>query len=181
MWYPASIVTPASAELVTLAEVKAQAIIDHSDDDELLGRLIEAARSHVEGYCNLILAEQIVAVRCEGFRDLTRLPVAPVQDIETIKYVDVTGAEQTLPETVYELQADDLEVSIALKAGQRWPAIQPGSRITVSALTGYDAVPAAIKHAMLLWIADNYAMRGSTAADGFTAFDALLCNYRRGV
>jgi len=181
MWYPASIETSASAEPVTLAEVKAQAIIDDNDNDELIGRLIRVARSHVEAYCNIALAEQIVAARCDGFSDLARLPIAPVQDIESIKYVDAAGAEQTLPDTVYELRNDDLEVSVVLKAGQRWPAVQPGSRITVKALVGYDEVPAAIRHAMLLWIAENYAKREIEAAQGFTAFDALLCNFRRGV
>ena len=181
MWSPASIVTPTSVEPVTLAEVKAQAIIDHGDDDELLGRLIAAARSHVEGYCNIDVPEQTVSVRCDRFGDFARLPVAPVQDIESIQYVDADGAEQELPETVYELRAEGLEAAIVLKAGQRWPTIRPGSRIAVSALVGYRDVPPAIQHAMLLWIADAYATRGSAPSEGFTAFDALLCNFRRGV
>lgn len=181
MWSPASIVTPASVEPVTLADVKAQAIIDHGDDDEFLGRLIATARSHVEAYCNIDIAEQTVSVRSDRFDDFVRLPIAPVQDIETIKYTDADGAEQTLPETVYELRTDGIEAAIVLKAGRRWPTIQPGSRITVTALVGYEDVPPAIKHAMLLWIADAYATRGGTPSEGFTAFDALLCNFRRGI
>jgi hypothetical protein len=105
-----------------------------------------------------------------------------VQEIESIKYIAAVGGEKTLPDTVYELQSDGLEVSIALKDGQRWPERLPDSRITVSALVGYeDDIPAAIKHAMLIWIADSYAKREIEAALGFTAFDALLCNFRRGV
>jgi uncharacterized phiE125 gp8 family phage protein len=181
MWYSASIATPPSVEPVTVAEVKAQAIIDHGDDDEFLGRLIATARSHVEAYCNIDVAEQTVSVRCDRFDDFVRLPIAPVQDIDSIKYVDAAGVEQTLPDTVYELRNDDLEVSLVLKAGQRWPAIQPGSRITVTGLVGYEELPPAIKHAMLLWIAESYANREIEVAQGFTAFDALLCNFRRGV
>ena len=181
MWYPASITTAAASEPVSVADVKAQAIIDGSDNDALINRLISAARSHVEAYCNIVLAEQIVAVRCDSFTDFVRLPIAPVQQIESISFIDRMGDAQTLPITVYELQSGGLEVSIALKAGQRWPERLPGSRITVSALVGYENVPAAITHAMLIWIADAYAKREIEAPEGFTAFDALLCNFRRGV
>jgi uncharacterized phiE125 gp8 family phage protein len=181
MWYPASITTAATSEPVTVNHVKEQAIIPHSDDDALIGRLIGAARSHVEAYCNIVLAERTVAMRCDAFSDFVRLPVAPVREIESVKYIAAGGGEQTLPDTVYDLQSDGLEVSIVLKAGQRWPARMPGSRITISALVGYEEVPAAVIHAMLIWIADSYAKREIEASAGFTAFDALLCNFRRGV
>ncbi len=181
MWYPAVITTPPAAEPVTLTDAKAHVVIDHDDDDTLISRLIASSRSHVEAYCNTIVAEQIVDVCCDRFGELARLPVAPVQEIETIKYVDADGAEQALPETIYELRAEGLEAAIVLKAGQRWPTIRSGSRITVSALVGYEDVPPAIQHAMLLWIANAYATRGSAPSEGFTAFDALLCNFRRGV
>ncbi|MGB3486671.1 MAG: head-tail connector protein [Xanthobacteraceae bacterium] len=181
MWYPASVTTAPSAEPVTVDEVKAQAIIDDSDNDALIGRLIGAARSHVEAYCNIVLAKQIVAVRCDAFCDFARLPIAPVQEIESISYIDRAGDAQALPDTVYELQADNFEAAIVLKTGQRWPDRLPGSRITVSALIGYEDVPPAIVHAMLMWIADAYAKREIEAPAGFTAFDALLCNFRRGV
>lgn len=181
MWYPASVTTAPSGEPVTAAEVKAQAVIDHNDDDALIDRLIGAGRSHVEAYCNIILPEQIVAVRCDAFCDFVRLPIAPVQEIEGITFFDSSGIQQTLPETIYELKSDGFEVSVALKSGQRWPDRLPASRITVSALVGYENIPSAIKHAMLLWIADSYARRGNEDAVGFSAFDALLCNFRRGV
>jgi len=181
MWYPASVTTAPSAEPVTVDEVKAQAIIDDSDNDEFIKRLIGAARSHVEAYCNTVLAERIVSVRCDAFSDFARLPIAPVQEIESISYIDRAGDAQMLPDTVYELQADDFESSIVLKAGQRWPDRLQGSRVTVSALIGYEEVPPAIIHAMLIWIADSYENREIETSAGFTAFDALLCNFRRGV
>jgi uncharacterized phiE125 gp8 family phage protein len=182
MWYPASVDTPPSGEPVTAAEVKAQAIVDHSDDDALIARLIEAARSYVEAYCGIRLAERVLTLRCDSFGDFDRLPEAPVQEIVSIGYVDPDGDEQTLSDTVYELRqcGDGLEAAIVLKAGQRWPAIQSRSRVTVTMLVGYDTVPAAIKHAMMLWIADAYAKRENDAQGGWTAFDALLCNFRRG-
>lgn len=182
MWYPASVDTPPAGEPVTAAEVKAQAIVDHTDDDGLIARLIEAARSYVEAYCGIRLAKRTLAIQCDGFSDFDRLPEAPVQEVETVKYIDPAGDEQTLSDEVYELRAcaDGLEAAIALKPGQRWPATQLQSRISVTALVGYETVPAAIKHAMLMWIADAYANRENGASEKWTAFDALLCNFRRG-
>ena len=182
MWYPAAIDTPPAGEPVTAAEVKAQAIVDHTDDDGLIARLIEAARSYVEAYCGIRLAKRTLTIPCDGFGDFDRLPEAPVQSITAIKYIDPAGDEQTLAGTVYELRqcADGLESAIALKPGQRWPAIQPQSRIAVTAPVGYGTVPAAIKHAMLMWIAEAYAKRENGAQEKWTAFDALLCNFRRG-
>ncbi|WP_338632138.1 head-tail connector protein [Afipia carboxidovorans] len=169
---------------MSAAEVKAQTVVDHADDDVLLARLIEAARSYVEAYCGIRLAKRTLSIRCDSFGDFCRLPEAPAQSADlTIEYIDRAGDEQTLAGTVYELSPclDGLEAAIVLKPGQTWPAIQPRSRITVEVTVGYNAVPPAIKHAMLIWIADAYAKRGSELQTSWTAFDALLCNFRRGV
>ncbi|MEY9198680.1 putative phiE125 gp8 family phage protein [Sinorhizobium fredii] len=119
-------------------------------------------------------------MKCDGFCDLERLPEAPVTSVSSIAYVDTDGAAQTLATSVYELRADDLEAAIVTKYGQQWPAIQIGSRITVTAVVGYSAAPAAVKHAMLLWIADAYENRENAKIEDWTALDALLCNFRRG-
>lgn len=184
MWCPAAIDTPPASEPVTAGEVKAQAIVDHADDDALIARLIEAARSYIEAYCGIRLAKRTLTITCDSFSDFDRLPEAPVQEqgIVSIKYIDPAGSEQTLSSAVYDLRqcGDGLEAAIVLKPGQRWPAIQLRSRITVTAFVGYETVPAAIKHAMLMWIAEAYAKRENGAQEKWTAFDALLCNFRRG-
>lgn len=179
MWYPAK-VTTAATEPVTVVEAKRQSNVFHDDDDALFAGFIAAARDHVERYCNISLGTQTVQVKCDGFCDFTRMPSAPAQSITSIVYVDTTGDEQTLADTVYELRNDELETAIVRKYGQQWPAVQIGSRITVTAVSGYAVLPASIKHAMLLWISEAYEQRESAAAPGWTAFDALLCNYRRG-
>ncbi len=182
MWYPAAITDQTVSEPVTAAEVKAQTIIDHNDDDTLVNRLIEAARSYVEAYCGLRLVKRAVAVQCDSFCDFGRLPEAPVLEILSVHYVGQDGVEQVIADGVYELRrsAGGMEAAIVLKPGQRWPVAQAQSRITVAARVGYDAVPPAIKHAVLLWIADAYAKRPNDTLPSWTAFDALLCNFRRG-
>jgi uncharacterized phiE125 gp8 family phage protein len=187
MWYPATITEAASSEPVTLDEAKAQGIVDHTDDDALIERLIATARDHVEHYCGVRFASQTIEAKCDCFADLRRLPEAPVSSVTSITYVDVAGATQTLSTDVYELRKDGLEPSIALKIGQAWPAIQMGSRITLTAIVGYETAPPSVKHAMLMLVATWYAKRENILVGATVenlpmpaGVDALLCNYRRG-
>lgn len=159
MWYPAVVTEQPAAEPVTPDEVKQQCGIASSNAsyDAMIARLIATERGFVERYCGIKLVTQTVAVRCDSFRDFANLTVAPVQSIASIGYVDGDGVAQTVPASVFELRADDLVGSIVLKPGQSWPAIQFGSRITVSAVVGYAAVPAEIKSAILLRIGKQFA------------------------
>lgn len=184
MWYPASITVAAAAEPVTLAEAKAQCRIDDTSSDTILGIQIAAARAHVEAYCGVRFAEQTVAIKCDNFDDFAWLPEAPVQSITSITYVDTAGATQTLADTVYEERFDGLSAEIVLKHGQTWPAIQPGSRITVTAVVGYEEVPESVKQAMLLLIGFWFENRETVNVGNITTAlpfgtDALLANHRR--
>lgn len=190
MWYPAT-VSGAPTEPVTLEQAKRHvSATDFADDDELLGDLIASARDHAEKYCGTRFATQNIVVKCDSFADFSRLSEAPIQSVTSIEYVDTAGATQTLGVDVYEVRGDGLEVSIVKKYGQTWPPIQPGSRISVTAVAGYEIVPPAVRHAILLWVADSYRYRETTVPDGYkfreyagdadwTAFDTLLTNYRR--
>lgn len=193
MWYPASITTPAASAPVTLDEVKLRLRIDAADDATDVALMISAATGHVEKYCNTRLATQTVVMKCDSFADFGYLPEAPVQSITSIQYVDTDGATQTLATDVYEVRADGLESAIALKYSQSWPAIQKGSRISVTAVVGYSAIPDAVKHAILLLIGDAYLNResvdlpagahpvpGALWVAGWSTTDSLLANYRRG-
>ncbi|WFU88983.1 head-tail connector protein [Rhizobium sp. CC1099] len=170
----------ATSEPVTAADAKRRLRVDFSDDDADIDLMIASARDHAEKYCNVRFASQTVEMKCDGWCDMVRLPVAPVQAVTSIKYIDTDGVEQTLATTVYETRADGLEASIVTKYGQQWPPIRPGSRIAVTADAGYEAAPAAVKHAILLFIADAYEVRENAKIEDWTALDALLCNYRRG-
>ncbi|TIN10389.1 hypothetical protein [Mesorhizobium sp.] len=181
MWYPATVTVAATAEPVSLVEAKRHVHAeDFVDDDAELALLIAAARDRVEKYCNTRFATQTVVVKCDCFGDMARLSEAPVQSVSSITYVDTDGVTQTLATSVYELRSDGLESSIVLKYGQSWPSIQTNSRITLTAVVGTADVPAAVKHAMLLSLADGYEMRENAAASAWTAIDVLLSNFRRG-
>ena len=181
MWYPATVTVPAPAGPVSLEEAKARLNIFHDDQDADTQLIVDASLNHVEKYCGTRFATQTVAVKCDTFCDMVRLPEAPVQSVTSITYVDPDGAIQTLPDTVYELRNDGLEASIVKKFGQQWPSIQSGSRITLTAVVGYSDAPAAAKHAMLLFIGSGFQFRENEKDEGWTVLDSLLCNFRRGV
>jgi uncharacterized phiE125 gp8 family phage protein len=180
MWYPAKTVEPATAEPVTLDGVKRRLRVSFTDEDADMELMIASARDHAEKYCNVLFAEHTVELRCDCWADLARLPVAPVASVTSIAYVDTDGITTTLPDTEYELLAEALEACIVPTYGKQWPAIQSGSRITVTAVVGYGEAPPAVKHALLLFIADAYEVRENAKVEDWTALDALLCNYRRG-
>ncbi|TIV38942.1 MAG: hypothetical protein E5V91_12410 [Mesorhizobium sp.] len=174
MWYPATVTTPATAEPVTLVEAKRHVRADFEDDDDALSGLIAAARNHAEKYCGVFLAPQTVAVKADDWCDMAHLPVHPVQSITSIAYVDSLGAPQTLATTVYELRDD----KIVTKYGQQWPTTQKQSLITLTAAVGFTALEPAVKHAILIRLADLYETRESSDDSKWTSFDSLLSNHR---
>jgi len=150
----------------------------HEDDDTLIEAIIASAVDHVEKYTATAVAVQTIEAKCDSFSDFAHVPVAPLTGV-AIAYVDTDGASQTIAGADYELRADGLQVSIVPTYGKQWPAKRLGSRITVTAQAGYEDIPSAIRHAILLWVADAYERRENSVDEGFSAFDALLCNFRR--
>ena len=175
---------------------------DTSRDVELTAERA-GALGHAEAYCGIHILPQTVEMTCTGFCDLARLPAAPLRAIAGISYVDTAGATQTLDGSVYEERLDGLMPSVALAYGAAWPAVRPGSRITVTATAGYSApgaVPGDIVMALVLLAAGSSLMGGrdmlvrteategvgSTTFGGVvevssaqrTAVEALLANYR---
>ena len=183
MWYPESVVTAAEAEPVTLAQARTQCHLLSTEThfDTLLNQLAADARDAVERRCGIRIATQTVVARCDGFADLVRLPVAPVQSVASIVYVDADGSNQTLDPAAYELRADELEAAIVPAFGQSWPAIRPGSRVTVTAVVGFAAVPPSLLQAMLLHVAEAFKTAEPVNVDGWTTIDSRLVNFRRGV
>lgn len=156
MWYPATVTTPPSAAAVSLAQAQVQCG-QSSDPSGVIARLVATHTGSVEKYCGIYTARQTVAVKCDDFGSFERLPIAPVASVESITYTDVAGDVQTIPSSVYELRADGLISSIVLKFGQSWPATQPGSRIAVSAIAGFETVPPEIVSAILLRVGKAFS------------------------
>lgn len=184
MWRFVSIGSP--AEPVSLADARGQCnmLADETEFDDKLTQLIQAGRRHVEKVCGLWFGARAVVLACDSFTDFCRLPVAPVSAVTSIAYVDPAGAAQVVPSASYELvvrDEDGIEPAIVPVYGVQWPAIQPGSQITLTLQAGFVVTPEPVHHAMLLWIDDAFMNREPVPAGAWTTVDSLLCNYRRGV
>lgn len=186
MWYPIRVTEAPAQEPLQLDDAKRHLRVDFEDDNDYIELLIAAARDHVEKYCNLLLSTQTVDVKCDDWRDFCRLSVAPVQSIEAISYIASDGSTATVSASDFELRAEGMEGEIVAAYGKQWPVARPRSRITVSAIAGFDTAPPAVRHAILLLIGHWYENREAVTtdqkglADVPMAVDALLSNYRRG-
>lgn len=156
MWYPATVTIAPATPAVSLAQALVQCGVA-ADADGVIARLVATETGFVEKYCGIYTASQTVVVKCDDFGSFSRLPVAPVTSITSATYVDAAGDSQTLANTVYELRADGLVSSVVLKFGQSWPTIQPGSRVTVTAVAGFATAPPEIVSAILLRVGKIYS------------------------
>lgn len=175
-WYPHTVTVAAASEPISLDEARTQTRWDDAANDTALSLYIASARAHVEAYTGTVLVSRTVTIKCDSFDDFARFPVVPVSSISSVSYVDGAGATQTLSTSVYEVRSDGLDASIVLKNGQSWPDIQSGSRITVTAVVGYSAIPSDIKHALLILVAQGDNEREAA----FAGAHDLLCNHRTG-
>src|SRR3546814_17116651 len=104
---PVVTVEPAS-EPITIEQARRQVRLaaDDTGFDAELTDYIKAARAHVEQYCGTPLVARTIEAQADGFADLVRLPVAPVQSVTSIGYVDKAGADQLLAAAVYRVRTD---------------------------------------------------------------------------
>lgn len=179
-------VTPPAAEPVTLAEAKAHCRVDYSDDDSLIESLISAARLWVEAYTRRRLITQTVQVRRGGLGGGVLLPVAPVQSVTSIEYLDTANVLQTLAADQYRLDLSVQPTRIVPAYLVTWPTVLCDvDTVRVTLVVGYgDAsdVPQDIRTAIKMMVAHWYEHReavvtGATTADLPMAVGALLIRH----
>jgi uncharacterized phiE125 gp8 family phage protein len=188
MLAPVRTIAPAETP-VSLAEAKAHLRVEHSDDDALITGLIAAATDHLDGWSGVLgrcLVTQTWRQDFAGFADCLRLPLGPVASITSVTYLDGDNAEQTLPDTDYQLLTDALGALVALAPGRSWPATcaRPDAvSVTFVAGSAADDVPPALKVAIMLlvghWYERREAIDGNTLAELPFSVSALIAPYRR--
>lgn len=148
---------------------------DDTSRDVELGMYIPQARDYVEAYTGQKLITQTVLLRCSCWADLALLPVAPIQSITSITYLDADGNEQTLDPSVYEAVLVGRRPEIRLAIGQTFPSVRSASdAIRVTVVAGYgdaaalSAAKPRIKGALLLLIGEWFEYREDSASDPVT-------------
>ena len=161
-----SVITPATSEPLTTAEVKSFLRVDSSDEDTLIGVLITAARSMAEAYTRRILMTTTIEEFYDVFpnyrnpedKDIIFLSRGPIQSVTSVKYVDGAGDEQTISSANYA--TDLVSEPSRIVSNNGWYATKDTvNAVIVRYVCGYSSssdVPAPIRQAMLLMIAEMF-------------------------
>lgn len=163
-----------------------QTRVDFSDEDDLLDVYITAAREYFEEETGRQLIQATYTLTLDRFpptrHEAIRIPRPPLQSVSSITYTDVDGTPQTWAVSEYTVQTYDGPTA---RPGRVFPnedetyptdvADVPGA-VTVTFVAGYadSSVPKAWQVAMLMLIADMYAIReaqvtGTIISDNKTA------------
>lgn len=184
-----TLITPASGEPISLAELKAQARVTTTAEDSVLTIAIAAARAKAENYTGRALMAQTWRQNEDAFPDAEiELLKPPVRAIGSVTYIDVNGATQTLSNTLYTLDAAAYPGWLLPAYNTDWPSTQASANaVAIQYDCGYaDAasVPADIKMWLLMTAAFIFAQREAMVLDGKVAeipgrfIDSLLDPYR---
>lgn len=159
------LVTPPSVEPVTLAEVKAHCVIGHDEDDTLLSVMISAAREHGESLTGRSWTPKALEVVLDSFPSgAIELPASPVTSVTSIKYLDVDGVEQAMPDTGYAVDMDSI---IGRVVADEWPETADkinSVRVRYTAGWSFADFPPVLKQWIVIRVASLYAQRESFTA-----------------
>lgn len=183
------LITPATADILTLAEAKAHLRIYHNDEDGYISDLCDAVRDHLTGEAAWLgvsvlpqtwelTAERFPGAGCIGNWpgewaprndkrpvDALVLPRPPLVSVTGLYYTPAdSGAESTIT-NFRTIGATTQGGSYILPAkNESWPSTdgEPGS-VRVRYTAGYASLPGAIRHAAKLLVAHWFLNREATS------------------
>jgi len=178
-------------EPVSLAEAKAHLRLDGAAEDALVQSLIVTSRLHIEAALGLALVTQSWSYFLDRWPKSGRLvlPLRPVAAIASVRLWAEDGVVATLDPAAFLLDGQGAPPRLVALSGA--PALTPGrpvNGIEVALVAGFgpvsSAVPATIRHALLLLVAHWYENREpveiGSATNAIPAMVAdLLAPYRR--
>jgi uncharacterized phiE125 gp8 family phage protein len=184
---PLLIAGPAT-EPVTLSQAKIFMKIDATDDDDLVGTLLTAARLMVEAAANRVLIHQTWRLVLDQwpYDGALRLPVAPVSAIVAARVFSAANVAIPVDAAVLTLEPGNDPPLIRVTATP--PAIGRLTRgLEIDVLAGFGAaatdVPAPLRQAVLRLAARWFENRGDVVARDASALPAeiaaLIAPYRR--
>ena len=156
------VITPATAEPLSLAEVKEFLRVDSSDEDATLNIMISAAREMCETYTRQILMTTTIDEVGDAFpAGNISLSRSPIQSITSVSYLDSAGDTQTVSSSDYT--SDLISQPSRLDPVTSWPtASVEVNAVTIRYVVGYTSasdVPAPIRQGIMLAIASMYENR----------------------
>jgi uncharacterized phiE125 gp8 family phage protein len=155
---------PPENEPVDLETAKTYARVDNDSDDDLMNMFITSARTWCEAYCGRSFITQTLSVFydfdevCKN--TFIRLPISPVQSIDSLVAYNEDGDDTEISEDDYYLSGDRL----IFKVGIGWPNdMRYFDSFAVNAIVGFGDegadVPMPIREAILRLVAHIYQNR----------------------
>jgi len=161
------VITPPTSEPITLAEAKLNLRQVFDDEDDDIERMIRVARQMAEERLNRALMPQVLAFAADGFCGPLRVPRPPLLELDSVKYIDTDGTEQTLAGSAYLVDGFVDPPMISAAYNTPWPTTRAqAGAVVVQYHAGYaDAasVPEPIRQWMLLAINAFYEHRSAVA------------------
>lgn len=165
------LITAPTVEPLTLAEAKAHLRVDHTDDDSLIAIYLAAARADCEEWTARAFVTQTWELVLDEFPDdEIQIPRPPLQSVESIKYDDGDGVEQTLATTEYTVDTTS-QPGWVVPVTTGWPTstFEGINSVRIRFVAGYlnaDSpndltanIPSSIKAAILLQLGRLYENR----------------------
>lgn len=188
---PLAVITPGDP-VVSVAEFKSFARIDHSLEDTLIEIFLAHAENYAEQITGRALTTTVYELSLEEFSArVIRLPRPKLRDITSITYVNPSGDSIVLASSAYEVDTSSEPARVRPVSGTNWPVTKCAfNAVLIRYSAGYgdaDSVPQSIKSAIKLHAADMYEHRQTliASAGGLTeipvaskAVDQLLLNQR---
>lgn len=166
--------TSAPAETpVTLADAKTHLRVTHSNDDDFITALIDAVTAHLDGrrgYLGRCLVTQSWEYRVNVFpgNGIIEIPLPPLVSVESVKYIDDAGSEQTMSSAEYVVDTATVNGQVRLGYDEDWPTTRDEDfAVRVAFTAGFGAasdVPQPIKSAIYMMVAHLYVNREVTGA-----------------
>lgn len=185
---PNDLITPPSAEPLTLADVKTWLRVDDATDDGLIAGLITSARLTVEAATGLLLISQSWRCYFDQWPTDGRLvlPYRPVHALTSVNLRDQSGTLKAVALDPFSIEPGREPCALLVAGALPTPSGLPNG-ILIDVVFGFGAdgtlVPAPLLAAMRQMIAFWYENRGDEgpqAANTWpSSIGALLHPYRR--
>lgn len=164
-------ISPSTALAVDVDDLKDHLRITSTDEDVTIRRYIHSATKQAEN----IMKRQCCTAQWRfvvpEFQDVMEIPRPPVVSSQvTIEYLDTSGATQTCPSSIYEVDTYQEPAVIRLNYDSTWPdTYEVENAVRITFVAGYEestidnqpTVPEDIKLWIMLRTGDMYEHRES--------------------
>lgn len=182
------VVTPWTGTVLSVAEFADHVLPDQSAGDAAYqAALLNAVDSYAAEYLGRTLLPATLRVWFDNVDPCGFLiPRGPVTAVSSVTFYDRADTPTVVASSVYQLDTASEPARLVLRFGQIWPYdLRQVNAIAVQYTAGYAsaaAVPAAIKHAMKIMLAEWYEERQPTTP-GYVAplpfgAEALMAPFR---